>query len=669
MKLLAFLSKNDDLLIPRVKGTLNAYSVYPLRTLEELEELYSNIPLSLMIIDTAAYSLTALDEFLHGLDDDTVLLITSGAENRGGTERLPKSVYGFLDVDSVREELPGLVRQALERQMLKSEIRLLKQSKHISPEQVRKKSDADRPLRESPGGRYLHEKVLVHFARMLTVNFDMHKLFNCFMDSVMEIARVGRMSVMLKDKGEFYVKTQYGLDPAVAEHLALKKDSALAARLSKQGRILHKPEKFDDQQSALIRDEMELLQCSVSFPIIYKGKLIGIFNIDDKITEEPFYREELEIIYVLCNYLAAAVKDVDLYHQIMYQKEFTKNIVSGMNSGMIVAGRDERINVFNPQASEILNIESSRAIGSHLSSLPSPLGDILLETLIDGTVYSRHEANVGPDKTPLGINSYRLFDETKNPVGAGIVFNDISHCRKLEEQSRRTAKLQAVNELMAKIAHEVRNPLTSIQTYTQLLNEKYADDELHEFYISAVTQSIDRLDNLIDKLVTFSTTQEYSLKKESLGEIFNEAVHYALKKLPATHKLSYQSDNGFCTINADRKNLIKAFYYLVESIVEMTPDGAFIKMQSSVSEGEFPVVEVAMKSVGGESVTEAKDELTDPFLDMNHLGSGLNVPLCQKIIEKHGGTLEIRNDNGLNAFVVTLPLLNISVPGEQKSGR
>jgi nitrogen-specific signal transduction histidine kinase len=414
---------------------------------------------------------------------------------------------------------------------------------------------------------------------------------------------------------------------------------------------------------------MELLQCSVSFPIIYKGKLIGIFNIDDKITEEAFYLEELEIIYVLCNYLAAAIKDVDLYHQIMYQKEFTKNIVSSMNSGMIVAGKDERINVFNPQASEILNIESAGAIGSHLSSLPSPLGDILLETLLDGTVYNRHEVNVAPDNMPLGINSYRLLDETKNPVGAGIVFTDLSDCRKLEEQSKRTAKLQAVNELMAKIAHEVRNPLTSIQTYTQLLNEKYANDELHEFYISAVTQSIDRLDNLIDKLVTFSTTQEYNLKRESLREIFSEAVHFAYKKLPATHKLVYHSDNDFITINADRKNLIKAFYYLAESIVEMTPDGALINMHSILKEGEFPVVEVVMKSVGIASVIEGKDDLLDPFLDMNHLGSGLNVPLCQKIIEKHGGTLEIRNDNGVSSFVVTLPVLNIFVPGEQKSGR
>jgi len=201
------------------------------------------------------------------------------------------------------------------------------------------------------------------------------------------------------------------------------------------------------------------------------------------------------------------------------------------------------------------------------------------------------------------------------------------------------------------------------------LNEKYANDELHEFYISAVTQSIDRLDNLIDKLVTFSTTQEYNLKRESLREIFSEAVHFAHKKLPATHKLVYHSDNDFITINADRKNLIKAFYYLAESIVEMTPEGALINMHSILKEGEFPVVELVMKSVGIASVIEGKDDLLDPFLDMNHLGSGLNVPLCQKIIEKHGGTLEIRNDNGVSSFVVTLPVLNIFVPGEQKSGR
>ena len=288
----------------------------------------------------------------------------------------------------------------------------------------------------------------------------------------MEIVRVSKMSIMLRDKDIFQVKNHYGLDPSLADNIQLRKDTALAVWLAKTGRIINKPVSFPDSESVTIKNEMEILQCSVSFPMIHRGKLIGIFNVDNKITEEPFYTEEIEIIYVLCNYLAAAVKDIDLYHSMWYQKEFTDNIISSMNSGMIAIDRDEKITIFNQQASEILNLSSSDIIGKDLRSLPSPLGDLLYETMVTGKTYKRYEVTLKPADMRIGINSYRLHDEQHNPVGAGIVFSDLSDSKKLAEQRRKTEQLKTVNDLMAKIAHEVRNPLTSIQTYVQLLHEK-----------------------------------------------------------------------------------------------------------------------------------------------------------------------------------------------------
>ena len=158
------------------------------------------------------------------------------------------------------------------------------------------------------GVGYRREKIVLNFARMLSVNFDMNKLFNYFMDSVMEIARVSKMSIMLRDKKGFCVKTHIGLDPYIADKLLLDKDSPLVNSLRKTGRIMHKPVTFTDITSINIKKEMDLLQSAISFPMMHKGKLTGLFNISSKITEEPIYRDEIEIIYVLCNYLAAAVK-------------------------------------------------------------------------------------------------------------------------------------------------------------------------------------------------------------------------------------------------------------------------------------------------------------------------------------------------------------------------
>ncbi len=679
MELLALLSDSDDVIIPNVKKALTQFTVYPLKTLEELEELYSNIPLNLVLIDSDSHKLNSLTDFLNKLDENKVVLIAVEKPDKYELENLPNSVFDCVDAGTIMNDLPVVVKRALERQRFENELRMLKQSRDVvRPAQVqvlnRGESESSPGRYDSvPAGRYIHEKVIVNFARMLTVSFDMRRLLDHFIDSVMEIARVSKMSVMLKDKAGFHVKAQYGLDPYIADNIKIGKDSAIASWLTKTGRILHRPVNFVNTASVNIASEMEALQCMISFPMIYKGKLIGIFNIDNKVTEEPFYREELEIIYVLCNYLAAAVKDVDLYHQMWYQKEFTNNILSSMTSGMIAINRYEKITIFNQQASEILNFDPAHIIGSDLRALPSPLGDILYETMVTGKTYKRFEVIINPSRLPIGINSYRLIDEQQNPIGAGIVFSDLSDSKKLEEQRNKAEKLKAVNDLMAKIAHEVRNPLTSIQTFTQLLNEKYADDDLNKFYISTVSQSIRMLDSLIDKLVTFSSSQNYNFEKVDINDFMNEAAAFISKNIPETHKFSKQLTDKTLYISIDRKNLIKSVYYLMLSIIDRTPDGTFITMNTNAVVQEVPSVEIAISFAGDELISDGKQDLLKPLLDIKHLGTELNIPISHKIIEGHGGSLDIKSAEGINTFIIKLPILerrsaNISIEGGRISG-
>lgn len=680
MELLALLSSRDDVVIPGVKGALKQYTVYPLKTLEELEDLYSNIPLNLLLLDISSHKLSALTDFLERLDNDRVILITPERLDRYTLEQLPRSVYDSVDTAGIRTELPLMVERALERHRFKNELKLIKQSREV-PQHVQTNvyGRVEPELFSSrydpvPGGRFIPEKVIVNFARMLTASFDVQKLFSHFMDSVMEISRISRMSILLKEKDIFRIKAHYGLDPYLAENLQLRKDCALAAWLGKTGRIMNRPVNFFDTDAVQIKNEMELLQCTISFPMIHKGKLIGMFNIDNKVTEEPFYREELEMIYVLCSYLTAAVKDIDLYHHMWYQNEFTNNIISSMNSGMIAISTNEKITVFNQQAAEILNLNASDMIGSDLRSLPSPLGDILFETMETGNTYRRFEVVIQPSKLSLGINSYRLLDEEQKPVGAGIIFSDLSDSKKLEEQRRKSEKLMAVNDLMAKIAHEVRNPLTSIQTYIQILNEKQTDSDLHRFYTTTVSQSISRLDNLIDKLITFSCTQQYNCAPEDLNSFISEISEHIMRNLPATHKFSRNLTDKSYYISVDRKQMMKAFEYIVQSITEMTPDGAFIRMRTEAKVLDAFMAEISVM-YEGRKIREAEEQvMLKPLLDIRHLGTELNVPISNKIIEGHGGTLGITREGETNIIIVRLPILDrrgsqVSYKGGYVSGQ
>ncbi|MBI5740288.1 MAG: PAS domain-containing protein [Nitrospirae bacterium] len=664
MEILALLSSRDDAVITNVKGALKQYTVYPLKTLEELEDLYGNIPLNLLLIDTSSHKLSSMENFLNRLDSDRVVLISGDKIDSFTRERLPGSIFDSVSVEAIRTELPLVVERALERHRFKNELRLLKRTQDVTPPAQAK--PLYRPDSEVlcsrydpvPGGRYDYEKIVVCFAKMLTASFDMQKLFSHFIDSVMEIARVSRMSVLLREKDAFRVKTHYGLDPYLAENMLLRKDGPLAGWLAKTGRILNKPVNFFDTESVSIRDEMEVLQCSVSFPMIHKGKLIGIFNIDNKVTEQPFYREELEIIYVLCNYLAAAVKDIDIYHHMWYQKEFTDNIISSMSSGMIAIDRNEKITVFNQQAADILNLRPRDMIGRDLRALPSPLGDILYETMETGNSYRRYEITINPARVPLGVNSYRLLDEQRSPAGAGIIFSDLSDSKKLEAQRGTAEKLKAINDLMAKIAHEIRNPLTSIQTYIQLLNDRRPDDDLQNFYVSTVSQSIGRLDSLIDKLITFSSSQDYNFSRENISDVLNEAANSSSRNLPGTHRLIRDLPDKPFYINADRKQLVKAFYYIVQGIVDRTPDGAAITISVRAAVRDVYFAEVSISYKGDRTAGTDEQYTVKPLIDIHNLGTELNIPISNKIIEGHNGKLDIKTSGGGSTFIISMPMLD-----------
>ena len=663
MEILALLSNRDEV-ITLIKGILKKYTIYPLRTVEELEELYSNIPLNLLLVDTVSHRLSYLESFLNRLDDGKVVLITAEKPDVLVSGSLPESIYDCISLDAMSEDLYVMVERAIEKQKLKNEIRLLQQSRKKSvpvQEQVyiRKETDGIPGQYDQPaGGRFPQEKIIVNFAKMLSVSFDMLKLFDHFVDSVMEIARVSKMSVMLRDKDGFRVKTHYGLDPYIAENLMLEKESELVLSLNKTGRIMHKPVMFDDSVSVSIGKEMELLQCVVSFPMMYKGKLIGIFNIDSKITDEPFYREELEIIYVLCNYLAAAVKDIDLYHEIRYQKEFSKNLISSMSSGMIAVDKEGKITIFNQQASDILKLDPADMVGRDLKALPLPLGDLLYDTMVKGISYKRFEVEVNPFRLPLGINSYRLLDEHQKPIGAGVIFTDLSDSRKMAEQNRKADDLRMVNDLIAKIAHEVRNPLTSIQTYTQLLNERYTDDELKNFFVSTVSKSIKKLDTLIDKLVVFSSTQDYNFKKEDLNGLMSGAADFISRNIPDTHKFFIKLSSSSCSVNADKKQMTKAVYYIALSIIDKTPDGASMRMTVNVTDDVSGAV-ISIKYSGERPLEQGNQELLKPLPDIDNLGDELNIPISHKIIKGHGGSLDIRSEGSVNTFIISLPVFSV----------
>lgn len=643
-ELLALVSSRDDI-IASVQACLRGYSVYPVKDLTEFDELLINIPVGCLILDSLAVRISQIDELTQSISYPLIVI----ADDHFDPSRLTNAPE-VVPESTMFRDLPRAIEKLTEINRLENEIRTLREGTK-NPQQGFSGYPAPHEM-HSPSKSMVHERVLLNFAKTLSVNFNLKKLLNHFMDSVIEIVRVNKMSIMLREKNVFTIWAQTGIDPYFAENIKLTNDSPLIKWLASNGRIFGKSLNINYQAHPEILKEMEVLQCYFSFPMIYKGKLIGIFNMGSKITGDPFSKEELEMIFLLSNYLSAAIKDIDSYHQIQYQKEFTKNILANMNSGVITINADEQISVFNQRAAEILKLNSLDMMGSDLRKLPSPLGDILFETMSIGRAYNRHEISIKPGNIPLGISSYRLADENRKPIGAVIVFTDLSDLKRLRDEQRKSEKLEAVNNLVAKIAHEIKNPLTSIQTFTQLLKDKYADEEFRNFFALTVMQSVQQLDNLIDKLVLFSNPLDFHPGKYAVNDIFDEVMPLTTRDLPDGVKLLREGMDKDIFVNIDKNLFIKALYYLILASADKSPKNDYILLQAG-EQGD--TIEISLKFSGPPLSQEEKEVLLRPLLDIDAFGIELNIPLSQKIIEEHHGTLAIVSADGYNALVITLP--------------
>jgi DNA-binding NtrC family response regulator len=198
MEILALLSNREEI-ISVTKSALRKFTVYPLKTVEELEDLYSNMPLNLLLIDTVSHRLSFLENFLNRIDNCKAILITEEKPDDYISHNLPENVYVCIAQEFIKEDLSVMVERAVESQRMKNEISLLRgaHKKPVSAEaRVSKTIDSEK-IRDrgssAAGGRFPHERIIVSFARMLSVSFDMGKLFDHFIDSVTEIVRVSKM--------------------------------------------------------------------------------------------------------------------------------------------------------------------------------------------------------------------------------------------------------------------------------------------------------------------------------------------------------------------------------------------------------------------------------------------------------------------------------------------
>lgn len=334
----------------------------------------------------------------------------------------------------------------------------------------------------------------------------------------------------------------------------------------------------------------------------------------------------------------------------------TDNILRNMSSGVLVIDSDGIMLTINPTAEEILGIDGStaeeRPIGEVFAAMPA-LAVELRGALTSEKNKSRHEINVkrsdGRD-LPLGISISLLKDDKGKRRGIITVFQDLTEVRDMQERVRKADRLAAIGELSAGIAHEIRNPLASISGSIEMLSNELRLNGENRRLMELIMKESDRLDRIITDFLEFARLRPPSKEDVDVASLIEEVVFLLKNNTAVKSKIVTEigHDDG-CVVRVDEEQMKQVFINLAINACEAMPRGGTLSIVSRTLEAES--LSIAFRDEGEGISHDVRNRLFEPFFTTKEGGTGLGLAIANKIVEAHGGSIDVRSYAGGGAEV------------------
>jgi signal transduction histidine kinase len=230
--------------------------------------------------------------------------------------------------------------------------------------------------------------------------------------------------------------------------------------------------------------------------------------------------------------------------------------------------------------------------------------------------------------------------------------------RKTEAQLIRSEKLAALGQLAAGIAHEIRNPLTSINILIHSLTDHLPDESAHREDLKVIEEEINRINEIVDQFLRFAKPAPPLLKKAEVFPIFEETLQLLRPQIEKQRIAVQKEFESLHPILTDREQMKQAILNLLLNAVQAMPKGGHLILRGQISEdGQFAKLSIQDSGVGipGEEI----GKLFDPFFSTKEGGIGLGLSIAHRIIDQHHGKIEVESTPGKGTvFTVWLPIQN-----------
>ncbi|MCK5808006.1 hypothetical protein KAH37_03360 [bacterium] len=322
-----------------------------------------------------------------------------------------------------------------------------------------------------------------------------------------------------------------------------------------------------------------------------------------------------------------ATKDINRQQKLIFElKNNAFSIFSSLNTGFVVTDSMQNILLASPYAEKIKE---------------SP---IIIASLLTKEATQWHEIEI---QNHFYHGVIMPWIDNQNIA----LFSDITELKRKEENLNRKAKLTAIGNLTATIAHEIKNPLASLIGASELLFSLYAqEDPQAKELVDIITREGERVRKLLDDLFNYTEERKYHFKQSNIQTLLNDIATLCMQN---NQNLTVTLKGSDSTVECDADRIKESFWNIILNSAEAMNNSGTIAINISETDSECTIL---LQDEGGGIPKEHITRIFDPFFSTKKRGTGIGLAVVYRTIREHHGKISVENNDDGAAFTITLPL-------------
>jgi two-component system sensor histidine kinase PilS (NtrC family) len=341
-------------------------------------------------------------------------------------------------------------------------------------------------------------------------------------------------------------------------------------------------------------------------------------------------------------------------------RALNENIIESINSGLITTDLEGRINFINRGGTEILRIHADDVLGRRIESVlrlePGFLEEIRQRLLAHLRFrFEQHHETPDAARIFLGIAASSLNDREGRPLGYILIFQDLTEIHALEQDMRLKERMVALGEMAAGMAHELRNPLAAISGAVQYLKRDLRPEGETLELMDIILRESSRLDQTIRDFLTFARPGTFAPQPVDLVRLIEDNIKLLRKsrEFKDGHRIETRYPSACVPCTADPNRLKQVFWNLATNALKAMPGGGRLEI-ALVPRGADGQVALIFSDEGRGMDAEERERYFQPFSGSFPQGTGLGAAIVYRLVEEHGGRIELGSSPGRGTRVTIL---------------